>query len=83
MVTASPQAVLESLACGGSPIYIQREDYSLDFQKLFKDLDIPIIKDYDKNKLLSILNTISSHKYPEIAQNSNKISEIIKENLNL
>ncbi|MCD4667703.1 MAG: hypothetical protein K8R44_03800 [Sulfurimonas sp.] len=83
LITASPQAVLESLACGGKPVYIQREDYTSDFQKLFKDLDIPIIENYNKNKLLSILNTISSHKYPKIAQNRNRISEFIKENLNL
>ena len=82
LITASPQAVLESLACGGSPIYFQREDYTTEFQKLFKDLNVPIIKDYDKNKLSLILNTISSHKYQEIAYNRNKVSKCIKENLN-
>ena len=83
LITASPQAALESLASGGQPIYIQREDYIEDYQELFNELNIPIIVNYDKNKLLSVLETINSHKYEKIDQNSNKIIEIIKETLNL
>jgi len=83
LITASPQAVLESLASGGKPIYIQREDYIEDFQELFKKLSVPIIKNYDKNKLLLTIESVSSHKYGKIDRNSNKIVEIIKENLNL
>jgi len=83
LITSSPQAVLESLASGGKPIYIQREDYINDFQKLFNELNIPIIVNYNKDKLLSILKTIFTHKYEKIDQNSNKVIRIIKENLNL
>jgi len=82
LITASPQAVLESLACGGKPIYIQREDYIHDFQKLFNELNIPIVANYDKNQLLEVLEIISSNKYQKIDRNSNKIIKIIKEILN-
>ena len=83
LITASPQATLESLACGGKPIYIQREDYISDFIPLFESLNIPVIKGFDKKQLNIIINTLDDWKYSKIAQNSNKISKFIKENLNL
>lgn len=83
LITASPQAVLESLACGGKPIYFQREDYSKDFTELFKKLNIPVIENYDKNHLNEIIKTIDNHKYLKVDDNCNKISKFIKENLNL
>lgn len=83
LITASPQAVLESLACGGKPIYFQREDYSDDFIELFKRLNVPIIESYDKNHLNKVMSTINNNKYAKIEENSNKISKFIKENLNL
>ena len=83
LITASPQAVLESLACGGKPIYFQREDYTQDFQELFRKLNIPIIKDYNKKMLFEALESISSNNYLKIDQNSNKIIKFIKETLNL
>lgn len=83
LITASPQAVLESLACGSKPIYFQREDYTNDFIELFKKLNVPIVENYDKNHLNEILSTIDNHKYTKIEENSNKISKFIKENLNL
>ena len=81
LITASPQAVLESLASGGKPIYFQREDYTYDFRELFVSLNIPIADNYDNNKLLTILETIQTHKYNSIEQNSNRIVNSIKENL--
>lgn len=33
LLTASPQAILDSLASGGKPIYFQREDYTTDHNK--------------------------------------------------
>ena len=83
LITGSPQAVLESLACGGKPIYFQREDYSKDFTELFKKLNIPVIENYDKNHLNEIIKTIDNRKYLKVDDNSNKISKFIKENLNL
>ena len=83
LITASPQAVLESLACGSKPIYIQREDYTTDFIPLFESLNIPIIKKYDKNHLNVILETINNRNYYQMEQKSNNLSKFIKENLTL
>lgn len=83
LITASPQAVLESLACGSKPVYIQREDYTTDFIPLFESLHIPIVKNYDKNHLNVILETIDNNSYYKLEHSSSKISEFIKDNLNL
>jgi hypothetical protein len=83
LITASPQAVLESLACGGRPIYVQREDYTRNFNQLFESLNIPIIENYNKEQLTSIINTIDGNEYYKIEHFSDKISKFIKENLTL
>lgn len=83
LLTASPQAVLESLASGGKPIYFQREDYTQNFNKLFDTLNIPIIHNYDKKQLLALLSTINEIKYQKIENKSNKITHFIKNCLNL
>ncbi len=78
LITASPQAVLESLASGGKPIYLQRDDYTRNFHELFRSLNIPIIKNNNKNNLYKILETIDTHNYSELKQNSNTITNFIK-----
>jgi len=83
LLTASPQAVLDSLAAGGKPIYFQREDYARTFVPYFEKMNVPIIENYDKNQLLVIIETIENRKYEQIEQNSNKIAHFIKESLNL
>jgi len=83
LLTASPQAVLDSLASGSRPIYFQREDYTQDFIPLFEKLNIPVVNNYDKDALSVVLKTINNRKYEKIEQNSNKIAKFIKENLNL
>ena len=83
LLTASPQAVLDSLAAGGKPIYFQREDYTRTFVPYFEKMNVPIIENYDKNQLLVIIETIENRKYEQIEQNSNKIAHFIKESLNL
>jgi len=83
LITASPQAVLDALAAKGKPIYIQREDYTKDFVKLFEKLNIPIINNYNKQELSVILEIINNNNYVYPIENSNKISNFIKENLNL
>ncbi|QFR44019.1 hypothetical protein CVO_00690 [Sulfurimonas sp. CVO] len=83
LITASPQAALESLASGSKPIYVQREDYNSNFLELFKRLNIPIIKNYDKTKLIKIINSIEENNYFKMEQNCEKIAIFIKENLNL
>jgi hypothetical protein len=83
VITASPQAVLDSLASGGRPIYIQREDYPDSFNTLFDNLNIPIVYNYDKNQINVILDTIVTRDYKRFENNSNIISKFLKENLNL
>jgi hypothetical protein len=83
LITCSPQAVLESLASGGRPIYVQREDYTRDFIPYFEKLNIPIVNNFDKHHLSVILETINHHLYEKVEQNCNKIAKFIKENLNL
>ncbi len=82
-ITASPQAALESLASGSKPIYVQREDYSANFLELFKRVNIPVIKNYDKNKLMKTVSSIEENRYFKMEQNCEKIAIFIKENLNL
>ena len=83
LVTASPQAALENLASGGKPIYVQRDDYSSNFQKLFGELNIPVVKNYEYCQLLTTLKGIEKHEYSETQHISNKIVKFIKETLNL
>ncbi len=82
-ITASPQAVLENLASGGKPIYIQREDYTDSFQEMFKNLNIPILQNYENRQLLTILETIENHEYYKLEHNSDKTAKFIKKNLSL
>ena len=83
LLSASPQAILDSLATGAKPIYFQREDYTQEFIPLFEKLSIPIIYEYNKNTLNDIIDNISVIKYEDIDQNCNKIASFIKNNLNL
>jgi len=83
LITASPQAVLDSLAAGTKPIYFQREDYSREFIPLFEKLSVPIIYAYDKSMLKDILSQIGDINYEKIHPKSNNLSTFIKENLNL
>jgi len=83
LLTASPQAVLDSLATGAKPIYFQREDYTQEFIPLFEKLSVPIIYEYNKNTLNETINNIYVIKYEKIDKNCNKIASFIKNNLNL
>ena len=83
LITSSPQAVLESLASKGRPIYVKRADYGDSFDDLFLSLNIPVINNFDKNHLSVILETINNINYLQVQQNSNKTIEFIKETLNL
>jgi len=83
LITASPQAVLENLASGGKPIYIQREDYTIEFLELFRSLNIPVVENYDKLRLIDIISSINNNIYSKMEQSSKKTADFIKENLNL
>lgn len=82
-MSSSHQAVLESLASGGKPIYIQREDYTDDFIKHFESLKIPIVKGYDLDQLTSIINKINGNNYSKMQHDCEKIAKFIKQSLNL
>jgi predicted nucleotide-binding protein (sugar kinase/HSP70/actin superfamily) len=83
LITASPQAILESLASGGMPIYFQREDYEEDFLKLFNSLGVPVIKNYDTDKLKDIIDSLSYKNYKRLEKNCYKIANFIKKASNL
>ncbi|MDD5372363.1 MAG: hypothetical protein PHO62_02930 [Sulfurimonas sp.] len=83
LISASPQAVLESLASGAKPVYVQREDYTTDFLELFESLNIPIVKNYDKAYLIDIINSINNHNYFKMEHNCEKVAIFIKNSLNL
>ena len=83
LITSSPQAVLDSLAAGAKPIYLQRADYTAHFNDLFKSLNVPVVDNLDIDQVTGILKTINNIEYEEPLRECNKISEFIKENLNL
>ena len=83
LITASPQAVLESLASGGRPIYFQREDYSSDMTPLFEELGVPVVLNYDRKALEETVNNISYKNYKNIEKNCYKIATFLKNCLNL
>lgn len=82
LITSSPQAALESLASGGKPIYLQRNDYENNFNELFVQFNIPIIQNYNKNDITVVLETINNIKYQELEKNSNDYAHFLKEYLN-
>lgn len=83
LISASPQAVLESLASGARPIFIQRADYNENFLEIFKKFNIPIVKNYEKWQLLTLLEEIEKHNYFKMEHNCKKVTNFIKETLNL
>ena len=79
LITSSPQAVLESLASGGRPIYLKRNDYPNEFLELFLELNIPIVSNFDKTLLKSAVSENLSHSYKKLTQNSNKLVNYLKD----
>jgi len=79
LITSSPQAVLDSLASGGRPIYLIRPDYSNEFLQLFLELNIPVINDFDKTLLSTVISQNLSHSYNQVPQNSIKLVNYLKD----
>ena len=79
LITSSPQAVLQNLATGGRPIYLVREDYDTGYEQLFAELNVPIVRDFDKEKLENFLEKIASHIYNKLPQNSDKVVNYLKD----
>lgn len=82
-LSASPQAVLENLAAGGRPIFLQRNDYPTHYKKLFDRLKIPLISEYDKSALSLLLDEIPSQNYQKCPENTDDIALFVRKNLDL
>ncbi len=82
LVTSSQQAVLDSLAAGGRPIFIQREDHSGEFQELFKKLRVPVIDGLNILKLADTIAIAEQNNYRTIEKKGNQTTHFIKEILN-
>lgn len=80
LISCSPQAILDSLASGGRPVYVQREDYVTDFNEKFQELNVPIIYNFDAQKLEEILKTIDTFCYTYEGIHEQKIIDFIKGN---
>jgi len=83
LLSASPMAVLQNLAGGGKPVFIQRIDYPTDFLPLFASLNIPIVKEMTKDVLMQAISTSSSNNYHTIEKSNSKLIEFIRKTLNL
>ena len=69
LITSSPQAVLECLASGGKPIYLQRADYPDDFSNLYELLNIPIIQNFNKTLIISLLASFDGYNIHPLEKN--------------
>ena len=83
LVSASPQAVLEHLAGGGKPVYLQRADYPADFIPLFQTLNIPIINNIDNQILSMVLDSIQSQNYHACPRNTDNLASFLLRHLDL
>ncbi|MDD2827987.1 MAG: hypothetical protein PHW18_00260 [Sulfuricurvum sp.] len=78
LVSGSPQAVLQNLAGGGKPIYLQRPDYVRDFIPLFDTLSIPIVEGFSQEQLMQRVKTVVSNNYHTIEKSNTKVIEFIR-----
>lgn len=83
LISASPQAVLENLAGGGRPVYLQRPDYPKDFIPLFRSMGVPILEHIDQEYLIKSISNASSNKYHNVEKRYTQITDFIKETLAL
>ena len=83
LISASPMAVLQNLAGGGKPIYLQRGDYPTDFIPLFKSLGIPIVEEFSEEQLMQAISATSSNNYQSIENSNTKVIEFIRKSFNL
>jgi hypothetical protein len=83
LISASPMAVLQSLAGGGKPIYLQRRDYPTDFTPLFSSLNIPIVEDFSHEHLMHAISNTSSNNYQTIKKSNTEVIEFIRKSFNL
>ncbi len=70
LISSSPQAVLESLASGGKPIFLKRKDYGDAFDNVMTKYDIPIIQTLDLGQINTVLKKIRNHSYHIVTKSS-------------
>lgn len=83
LVSASPMAVLQNLAGGGKPIYLQRSDYPRDFIPLFVSLNIPIVEQFAQEELMKAISISLSNNYQNIKKSNTEVIEFIRKSFNL
>ena len=83
LISASPMAVLQNLAGGGKPIYLQRSDYPRDFIPLFTSLNIPIVEGFSQEYLMQAISNTSSNNYQNIKKSNTEVIEFIRNSFNL
>lgn len=83
LVSASPQAVLQNLAGGGKPIYLQRADYPRDFIPLFRSLNVPVVDQFAQQELMQAISSALSNNYHLIDGNNTKVIDFIRKTFNL
>jgi len=83
LITSSHQAALENLASGGKPIFVQRRDYPEDFLEIFRQLNIPMVKNYQNSQLLRIMKAHKIHDCSKMEHNNKKLVNFLKISLNL
>ncbi len=83
LISASPMAVLQNLAGGGKPIYLQRSDYPRDFIPLFSSLNIPIVEQFTQEHLMQAISNSSSNNYQMIKKSNTQVIEFIRKSFSL
>ncbi len=83
LISASPMAVLQNLAGGGNPVYLQRGDYPKDFIPLFEALNIPCVDQFDGDQLVKTLRIVSTNNYLSVDKSNIKVIEFIRKSFNL
>jgi hypothetical protein len=83
LISGSPQAVLQNLASGGKPIYLQRPDYPRDFIPLFESLSIPIVEGFNPEQLMQVIKETPSHSYHMFKKSNSEVIEFIRKTFDL
>ena len=83
LISASPMAVLQNLAGGGKPIFLQRADYPIDYNPLFTSLNIPIVEQFTQEHLMQAISIALSNKYQTIKKSNTEVIEFIRKSFNL
>jgi len=83
LISSSPMAILQNLAGGGRPIYLQRPDYTPDFLPLFEELNLPVVIGYDEEKLMRVITKHSSQTYQNYQISNKELLQFLKIHLSL